>query len=145
MSVYLKIKIKSLAAEARIIRREERRQLGSARYLKRRDWSRQVNERSEEQLTAYSCHQRLHQHRVVGVRQEARAAQIAYGFLRGRRLSQIESPRMRDAPWWGRILRLVLRYHDSDRSNKRIREELRDWVLQMGMPSELLPHWLMQD
>ncbi len=59
----LKIKLKSLAEEARIIRREERRS----------PW------RDE-----------LHHHRIHIVRRAARETHIAYGLIRGRRLDQIE-------------------------------------------------------
>lgn len=61
----LRIKIKSLAEEARIIRKEEHRTHGALR-----------NE--------------LHLHRVGVVRHEARHTHIAYGLLRGRTIEQIE-------------------------------------------------------
>lgn len=64
----LKVKVKSLAAEARIIRREEVRAKGGLRA-------------------------QLHDHRVVVVRQEARIAQLAYGLIRGRTIDQMESTR----------------------------------------------------
>lgn len=66
----LRVKIKSLAAEARIIRAEERKHPGES----------------------LDRHQ-LHNHRVWDVRREARFSQIAYGFLRGRAYSQIEQPK----------------------------------------------------
>lgn len=55
----------SLAAEAVIIRKEERRHKGSVRFS-------------------------LHNHRVVEVRREARASLLAYAFLRGKPLELIE-------------------------------------------------------
>lgn len=61
----LKVKLKALAAEAKIIRHEERRTKGSLR-----------NE--------------LWQHRVGVVRNESRHTHIAYGIMRGRTLEQIE-------------------------------------------------------
>jgi hypothetical protein len=61
----LKVKIKSLAAEARIIRLEEKRSNGRLRW-------------------------ELWQHRVEVVRKEARLSQLAYGFLRGKQYEQIE-------------------------------------------------------
>ena len=66
----LKVKIKALAAEARIIRREERRSSG---------WLR-------DQLAS---------HRMVTVRNEARASLLAYGFIRGKTLAQME-PKVKD-------------------------------------------------
>lgn len=61
----LKIKLKSLAEESRIIRREERKTHGQLR-----------NE--------------LREHRVGVVRSEARHTHIAYGLIRGLSLEQIE-------------------------------------------------------
>jgi len=65
----LKVKIKSLAAEAQIIRLEERRAKQSKQYTL-------LNE--------------LHNHRVGPVRAEARAALMAYGMIRGKTHDQIE-------------------------------------------------------
>lgn len=69
-TVYLKIKIKSLAEEARIIRHEEKKWAGP----------------SETRMG-------LHHHRTHHVRMETRAALLAYAFIRGRRYSQVESTR----------------------------------------------------
>jgi hypothetical protein len=83
---YLKIKIKSLAAEARIIRHEEKKWPGP----------------SDVRLG-------LHSHRVNDVRSEARAAQLAYGYLRGRSYSAMEfNPHAE--PNWGRVAALISKY-----------------------------------
>jgi len=68
---FLKIKIKSLAEESRIIRREEKR--------------------AEEALI-----NALHYHRVWDVRRESRASLLAYGYLRGQDISQVENKAQRD-------------------------------------------------
>lgn len=82
--VHLKVKIKSLAAEARIIRKEE---------LRADD-----NDLRESLLD----------HRRGIVRREARHAQIAYGFLRGRPLKAIEKT---DKPIdWAKVRRMVEKY-----------------------------------
>jgi len=86
MLIYLKIKIKSLAAEAQIIRKEERK------------WPGTTAERHG-----------LHSHRVLDVRREARSALLAYGYLRGRKYLQLE-PKCSEAPNWRRIGKLVERY-----------------------------------
>ena len=65
------MKIKSLAEEARIIRREESRYKGPI-------WGPTETRNS------------LHNHRTYDVRNEARASLLAYGFLRGKTLTQIE-------------------------------------------------------
>lgn len=61
----LRIKLKSLAEESRIIRKEEKRTFGPLR-----------NE--------------LHNHRINVVRRAARETHIAYGLIRGLTLEQIE-------------------------------------------------------
>lgn len=64
----LRVKLKSLAEEARIIRREEHRTRGELRH-------------------------ELSMHRRGVVRQAARATHLAYGFIRGRTLEQMEPRR----------------------------------------------------
>lgn len=64
----LKVKIKSLAEEARIIRK------------------------AEQDTGSLEIYDRLRTHRLATVRREARAAQLAYGFIRGRRSCEIERP-----------------------------------------------------
>lgn len=80
----LRVKIKSLAEEAKIIRKEEQRTWGGLR-------------------------DELHVHRVREVRNEARAAHLAYGFIRGRTLDQMEV-RALSAPDWEKIKYLCKRY-----------------------------------
>jgi len=79
----LRVKIKSLAEEARIIRREESRSKGG----------------SQEQTE-------LHLHRVKDVREEQRVSLLAYAFIRGRTLSETERRSTRD-PDWKRVRNLV--------------------------------------
>lgn len=85
MKSHLKVKIKSLAEEARIIRHEERRALKSATWARSRQQPAELN-------AAESEYDGLYHHRTVDVRDEARAAQLAYGFLRGRAYRTIENP-----------------------------------------------------
>ena len=61
----LRVKLKSLAEEARIIRREESRTRGQLR-------------------------EELRDHRIKVVRYEARATHLAYGFIRGLTIEQME-------------------------------------------------------
>jgi len=84
--VYLKIKIMSLAAEATIIRREQSR------------WSKQSDIWSG-----------LRHHRIEDVRTEARAALLAYGFLRGRPYAALEA-KTDCPPNWDRVLQLARKY-----------------------------------
>ena len=64
--VFLRVKIKSLAAESRIIREEKRKAKDP------------------------DLKQSLNRHRTWEVRIEARATLIAYGYLRGKQLHEIE-------------------------------------------------------
>lgn len=82
---YLKVKIKSLAAEAKIIRTEERRARRPA--LKRG----------------------LQDHRKGIVRTEARHTHLAYGFVRGLEYHQMEST-THEAPNWEKVRKMVERY-----------------------------------
>lgn len=110
--VHLKVKIKSLAAEARIIRHEESRVKTTRKYrkaarrslvlgarpqgdVKRPPLSNSERERAVKMATTPTPEQlRLHGslrgHRTGDVRSEARSALIAYGFLRGRTFAQTE-------------------------------------------------------
>lgn len=82
----LRVKLKSLAEEARIIRREERRTWGQLR-------------------------EELHLHRVRDVRTEARATHLAYGFLRGRTLEQMEPGRVKLDPYLqGKVDAMLKKY-----------------------------------
>jgi hypothetical protein len=79
----LKVKIKSLAEESRIIRNEERKSNGVLR-----------NE--------------LHSHRVIVVRNAARHTHIAYGLIKGRRLDQIEKTDRRIN--WDSVRKMIKQY-----------------------------------
>lgn len=110
---FLKVKIKSLAAEARIIRLEETRAIGTLR-------------------------EELHNHRVLDVRSECRATHIAYAYIRGRRFDQVEQlPRDVHPFWWYRqkpvfcrALRMILKYGDTEGlTQEQITGEFIDWLL----------------
>lgn len=109
----LKIKIMSLAAESRIIRREEKKWPG--RHAKRLS---------------------LREHRIGDVRTEARCALLAYGFLRGRLYRQVEN-RVRPVDHahkdkamkpidWERVIALVARFGGLDKRDAR--QKLAEWA-----------------
>jgi len=110
VKTHLKIKIKSLAAEARIIKEEERRW----RY-------------------PHPMRESLRRHRRHDVRAEARHSLIAYGFLRGRRYAQIERPkeawvgheRGSGPPDWNRVRDLVAKYGRLDK--REAAQRLAEW------------------
>jgi hypothetical protein len=83
---FLKVKIKSLAAEAKIIKLEEDRA-----------WAHTI------------LQGQLHSHRVVDVRREQRSTLLAYAFLRGRRYADLERV-THSLPDWRRIARIVQKY-----------------------------------
>jgi len=88
MKTLLKMKICSLAAESRIIRREERKWPGSH---------------------VSGMRKRLYEHRKNVVGKETRASLIAYGFLRGRSYDRIEG-KCKNAPDWVRVMRILKRF-----------------------------------
>ncbi len=82
---FLKVKIKSLAAESRIIRKETKK------------------------ASQKSIKDGLYLHRIWVVRTEARSTYLAYGFLRGREYNQIERIAHIE-PDWKRVLQMVSKY-----------------------------------
>lgn len=90
MRVYLKIKIKSLAAEAQIIRQETRKYPGD-----------------------HPTRLGLYNHRIHDVRGESRSALLAYGFLRGRAYARMEVSSY-TRPNWKRVEELVKKYGEDD-------------------------------
>lgn len=80
----LRIKLKSLMEEARIIRREESKTNGPLR----------------EELTI---------HRREVVRDEARHTHLAYGFIRGLTFDQMERTQ-RSLPDWNRVRAMTKKY-----------------------------------
>lgn len=97
----LKVKIKSLADEARAIRLEERRALGrreSAGVFRGRDDALRLE---------------LREHRVKDVRAEQRSSLLAYAFLRGRTLAACEGSKPKPGhrePDWKRVGELVWKF-----------------------------------
>lgn len=91
MHVFLKVKICSLAAEASIIRREERR------------WKPRWRSHQDQMFF------RLKGHRTCDVRSEQRSALLAYGFLRGTPYLVIES-KCYEEPNWGRVAKIVRKF-----------------------------------
>ena len=80
----LKVKLKSLAAESRIIRKEERKAKGSLR-------------------------EELYRHRIDVVRKVTRDTLIAYGLIRGRTIEQME-PNRKSEPDWDAINKMIMKY-----------------------------------
>jgi|GEM_PF-5783179 len=103
MQVYLKMKIKSLTEEARIIRVEERKYLGHGRKAAGR------NVAVEHVAAHYGTYNALRSHRVREVRSEQRCSLLAYAYIRGKKYAQIENKPAR-APDWKRVSQIVKKF-----------------------------------
>ena len=102
MKPFLRVKIKSLATEARIIRLEE---IKYKPRIKRIIPSDDNVVRYEEDNTYFE----LHNHRTFVVRGEARSALLAYGVLRGRTYKQMEA-KCYQAPDWVAVRNNLVRF-----------------------------------
>ena len=89
----LRVKVKSLAEEARIIRHEERRTHGVLRNS-------------------------LHEHRVTTLRNAARQTHLAYGFIKGRTYEQMESSHKKGVPAylfdWAPVWKMIRMYGNEE-------------------------------
>lgn len=113
---YLRVKIKSLAVEARIIRTEERK----------------AKARGERALL-----DGLHTHRIFDVRIAARRTLLAYGYLRGKSYREIE--RVCNTPLHSSdiksIARMIVKYgpegwyaYQSDERINEAYERTKKWI-----------------
>ena len=117
MREYLKIKIKTLAAEARIIRHEERRVKARRR------------EPGEEPAPLFFGLQR---HRKIDVRREARSALLAYGFIRGTTYVAMEV-KPHTEPDWKRVQKMVERFCGLGHNEiKFVKNQIAEWVEASG-------------
>lgn len=80
----LRVKLKNLADEARLIRREEQRTHGQLR-------------------------EELYLHRIGVVRQASRETLLAYGFIKGLTLEQME-PTRHSEPNWDNVKKMLKKY-----------------------------------
>ncbi len=108
----LKIKLKHLGEESRIIKHQEQKMRG-------KNWGAKA---------AY-----FREHRIHTVRFECRATHIAYGFLRGREYRQIENcPRYMgeylENKLWKRVEIMVSKY-----GGKEAAMCLKDWKMSLKM------------
>lgn len=97
----LRVKIKSLAVEARIIRTEERRCRDSL--------SRTVGH-DEQRAALASSFASLRSHRTTDVRNEARCSLLAYALIRGRSLRTTEPKSDVSKIDWTKVSDLVGRF-----------------------------------
>lgn len=110
MSIELKVKAKSLEAEAYIIRREENKAKANKEWLAAR-------QRSDEAKKAHNTFMSLKQHRKWNVRNEQRATQLARAFIAGKEYRYVEKHGRKDDNFFKgyilpRIVSMVAKYHD---------------------------------
>lgn len=116
----LKVKIKSLAAEAGDIRLEEQRAKGRrGAKARRRNMGRGFVECDPAYLVFKGrddvLRDELYRHRLDVVRPEQRASLLAYAFLRGRPLAAVEPKCLPgNEPDWKRVGQLVLKFGPVD-------------------------------
>lgn len=149
----LKTKIKTLASESRIVRREEQEQLHQYRRLignelsfrhkkneprpepseayqkklaKLHEWIKNNQKEADDAAQAhYDAYWGLTQHRKMVVRREARAANLAYGFLRNVPYFAIESQGCYEIPDWDRVENIAKRF--ADLGGNAFRASFDDW------------------
>lgn len=113
----LKVKIKSLAEEARIIRLEERKALGlssapaAAGYVPSgKPGGPKKPRRKGPASRDPKLYLSLHTHRTYDVRREQRSALLAYAFIRGKAYAGCEKPGKDNPPDLERVARLVEKF-----------------------------------
>lgn len=108
----LRVKIKSLADEARTIRLEEKRA-------------------ATDRLRG-----ELRRHRTFDVRAEQRASLLAYAFLRGRPRAACE-PKCKVEPNWDRVLKLAKKFGPvaPTETHEQVLRRLQDWMKPAAQPA----------
>lgn len=132
---FLKVKIKSLAAEAYIIRREERRAKSECR------WFRHKQGQEANLMQAESVFFSLKHHRTFDIRDESRSAQVAYGYIRGKSYPNVENATPFNPPTWNRVVDLVVKYGPNKDRNKVI-DDLKNWSEYKKIESPVTEHLL---
>lgn len=109
---FLKVRIKELANEARVIRTEESRAGSQKSYLKHKQGM-----EADYEYSIWLFNELKH-HRKTVVRNAARETQIAYAFLRGKRFASIEQapPSSHEiARLWTQVGRMIYQYGKTER------------------------------
>ena len=120
----MKVKIKSLAAEARIIRHDERKALAHGRAAAKLQLS-------SESYDGYHTYSSLREHRISVVRTEARASVLAYAFIRGRPYRSVE-PSCHEQPRWPLVQSIIQRFSTMLSGTKVLHPDLVAWYMSAG-------------
>jgi hypothetical protein len=120
-AIEIQVKIMSLAAEAAIIRRLERKALSSARGARARKTN--VLQKHEAQYLS------LRWHRIGPVRDEARASLLTQAYLRGMPYKAVEHPNSTPIPM-SRVVDLLAKYSPIENSaqDKPTDMTFADWM-----------------
>lgn len=150
MKLFLKIKIKSLAEEARIIKFHERIALRMCRRLRSGFDSRspfkhnkkekkpnlpaaKVDDQTIEWSAPHSLRwSQIRDHRLKVLRTESRASNLAYAFLRGKSYSFVEKVGAKKAPDWSKIESIAYRFNEgfSPPLNRPFKDTFNDWLIE---------------
>lgn len=121
MSIELKIKAKTLAEEARIIRLEKKKLKARARKAAKHNYTKHAN-RQWNQLNL------LHVHDINTVRLEARATHLARAYIKDTPYLKVEQsckqPTYRNTYVIPKAARMIQKYHD----NKVTTEHVNNWI-----------------
>jgi len=145
---YLRIKLKHLALEPALVKLEERKKRQSHQRWRNREYARIIEKdeglRKEVETNGSSKKLQaervpyenpwlaveMQTHRVRVIRPEARAAQLAYAFLRGKSYDSVE-PTSKYTPPMNRVAELVVKY--GEQTDKKVAlDELITWVEASG-------------
>lgn len=132
MNSFIKIKALSLGAEIALIRREERRWIKQARWaadVLKSKVNHPVGDPPAHPHTI-EAHARanywgLRSHRLA-LRSEARVANIAHGFLRGRTYVQVEA-KAYSQPNWSKVISLVQRHGEGFKDGTKAEYAINHW------------------
>lgn len=125
MSVYLRVKIYTLAQEARIIRKYERRRKIAIR-AEQKFGVENVLPIAEWTAAAAVEVERLHNHRCGVVRPEARASHLVANFFRGTALKAAEA-KSYEPPDWPKMTKMVERFRPETSTPQEILQRFAEW------------------
>lgn len=125
MSIELKIKEKSLAEEAKIIKLEEAKLKNEARVLRIKEHFVSNDEPFKQTLEARrrkaeAGFDNIYRHRIGVVRPECRATHLARAYIKGLPARQVERHAY-ELPLMNRILAMVNKYHSKEITLKDIK------------------------
>ena len=132
--IKLKIKIKHLALEPAIIRKEERKILKQSRWH-RANKAYGNNENTANELITYD-YTSLSSHRKNELRNEARASQLAYAFLRNVPYEVVEKKREEPDKYWrwyhpnirDRAIKIANKYSPRREDIETTTEKFKTWL-----------------